>query len=125
MSIPASLRRKRFWDVGDFAEFIGESHKVARARLLTFNAQMNGMLLIPSSGTNRRYIFSPALLARAIDDGRLAMGAGLFDSIDALEMRVDTIEEKVGDLHEGQRVIAMQCGANTRDIARIKNRNAA
>lgn len=123
--IPIHLRRKRFWDVHDFAEFIGESDKVARERLRTYNAQMNGMLLIPSAGTNRRYTFSPALLARAIDDGRLAVAGGLFESIDALEMRIDTLEDKVGDMHEAQRIVATQCGENTRDIARMKRRSAA
>lgn len=122
--IPAHLRRKRTWDVDDFAEFIGESHKVARARLQTFNEQMHGMLLVPSKGKNRRYTFSPALLAKAIDDGRLAMAAGLFDSIDALEMRVDTLEDHVGDIHAAHRIVASQTGQNTRDIATLKRGRA-
>lgn len=124
-AIPAHLRRKRTWDVDDFAEFIGESHKVALARLHRFNAELHGMLLVPSQGKNRRYTFSPARLARAIDDGRLALAAGLFDSHDCLEKRVDELEDKLGDLHAAQRIVAAQTGQNTADIAVLKRRRGA
>lgn len=119
--IPAHLRRKRIWDVDDFAEFLGESHKVALARLHRFNSELGGQLLVPSAGRNRRYTFSPAHLAKAIDDGRLAtVAAGLFDSFDALEKRVDELEDKVGDMHTAQRIVAAQTGQNTRDIAALR-----
>ena len=120
--IPAHLRRKRFWTVTDFAEFAGLSHKAAKARLKTYNAAMSGMLLIRSQGENREYTFLPALLARAIDDGRLAQAAGLFDSIDSLEMRVDSMEDRVGDLYQSHRTIASQTGQNTREIAKLHQR---
>lgn len=118
--IPARLRRKRTWNVDDFAEFIGESHKVALARLRRFNAELGGRLLVPSAGRNRRYTFSPAHLARAIDDGRLADAAGLFDSFDTLEKRFDDLEDKVSDMHVAQRIVAAQTGQNTRDIAMLR-----
>jgi hypothetical protein len=110
--IPAHLRKKRIWNVADFAEFTGLSHKAAKARLKTYNEQMNGMLLVPSRGANREYTFLPSVLARAI--------SGLFDPIESLEVRVDELEDKVGELHQAQRIVAQQCGTNTRDIGKLR-----
>lgn len=120
--IPGHLRRKRIWTVADFAEFAGLSHKAAKARLKTYNEAMSGMLLIPSKGANREFTFLPSLLARAINDGRLAIASGLFDPVESLEVRVDELEDKIGDMHQAQRAVALQTGENTRAIAKIRSR---
>lgn len=117
MKIPEHLRRKRFWNVADFAEFAGLTHKVAKARLKTYNEQMNGMLLTPSRGTNREYTFLPSRLSRAIPD--------MFEPIDSVEFRVNDLEDKIEKMHHAQRIVAVQTGANTNEIERLKRKRAA
>ena len=117
MNVPEHLRRKRIWNVADFAEFAGLTHKVAKARLKTYNDQMNGMLLVPSRGANREYTFFPSLLARAFE--------GLFKPVDSLEFRVNDLEGKIEDMHQAHRIVAVQTGVNTNEIGRLKRRRAA
>jgi hypothetical protein len=128
-TIPAHLRRKRIWNVADFAEFSGLSHKAARARLKRYDKALGGALLSPSLGTNREYTFQPAFLARvireAIGDTRLEEAIGLFEPIDSVDMRVDALEDRLDDMHQAQRITAMQTGQNTRDIARLRRARAA
>lgn len=123
--VPDHLRRKRFWTVADFATFAGLSHRRARRRLKAYDRQLGGGLLIPSEGTNREYTFLPALLAKAISDGRLSEANGLFDPVESIEMRVDHLEDLVGDLHQAHRAIAAQTGNNTREIAKMRARRHA
>lgn len=56
------LRRKRVWDVADFAEHMQLSHWQAKALLKRLDEELHGMLLRKSGGKNRRYSFFPALL---------------------------------------------------------------
>lgn len=115
--IPPHLRRKRVWTVADFALFAGLSHKSARKLLKRYHDELGGRLLRPSQGTNREYTFLPSLLARYAD--------GLFEPIESLEVRVDDIEDKLGELHRAQRIVAVQTGQNTGDIGRLKRQRAA
>lgn len=115
--IPAHLRRKRIWNVADFAEFTGLSHKAAKSRLKTYNDAMSGMLLIPSRGANREYTFIVAQLAKAFPD--------LFESIESLEMRVDEVEDAVDDLRMQHRIVVNAVGQMTRDIAKIRTARKA
>lgn len=114
------LRRKARWTVGDFARYLDVSHWQARAALMRYNVALGGMLLRPSSGTNRGYTFFWAVLAKHDVD------AFLDDPIEQ-QQRLDTLEDLVGDINQSMRVIALQTGQNTRDIARLKARrpNAA
>ncbi len=119
--IPA-LRKKRVWSVADFAlHAYGESSPAAclRARrfLKRLDAKHDGELLQPSKGTNREYTFMPATLARLEPD--------LFEPIESLEVKLDALEEDVGELRADQRRIVMQTGANTREIQRLKTRKVA
>lgn len=123
--IPLHLRTRRYWTVADFALFAGVTYDVAKARLQTYNTQLGGLLLIPSKGKNRKYTFLPALLARAIRDGRLLEAVGLFEPVDSLEMRVDGHEDQIGDLHTSLRMLASQTGANTREISKLRRRQSA
>lgn len=115
--IPQRLRHQREWDSHDFAEFLGCSHWQARERLKTYDTAMSGMLLIRSRGQNRRYSFHPAQLAKAFP--------ALFDEFEGLSVRVDDLEEKIGDIFERQKMIAAQVGHTSREMAKMRRRAAA
>jgi hypothetical protein len=117
--IPPRLRHKRIWDSKDFAEFLGDdvSHWQARERLKTYDQAMSGMLLIRSKGTNRRYTFHPALLAKAFP--------ALFVEIDGLSVRVDELEDKVGELYDRQNQTNKTVENANREIAKMRRRKAA
>lgn len=106
------LARKREWTVADFAEHMHLSHWQAKQRLLAIDREVGGMLLRPSRGKNRGFTFLKSALMKAKPE--------LFEPIVVLTERVDEIEDKIGDMHIAQRMVAQQVGHNTRDIARLR-----
>ena len=111
------LRKKRIWTVADFAVHIGWHFLRARRFLLKLNEKHQGRLLIPSNGTNRGWTFYPATLARLEPD--------LFAPIESIEVRLDEVEEGLGEVRADLRRTVLQTGANTRDIAKIRSRPPA
>lgn len=109
------LRRKALWRVADFAAYCEISHWQAKAALARYNVELGGMLLRPSRGRNRTFTFFWAALAKHAPE------AFLDDPIEQ-QRRLDEVEDRVGELHQSQRVIAVQTGANTREIDRLKRR---
>ena len=107
------LRRKRLWNVADFALFLGggTSHRQAKRLLLRWDRESGGRLLTPSEGrVNRRYEFAPAVLMKLHPE--------IFDRIESLEARVDELEEGVGELRGRQKRLGLQVGQNSADIAK-------
>lgn len=117
MSIPQRLRTRRIWNSRDFAEFLGVSQQVARARLKTYDAAMSGTLLIRSRGQNRRFTFHPAKLFRAFPV--------LCEEIEGLSVRVDDCEERLAELFERQRLIVSQVGHTSRELGKLRRGLAA
>lgn len=121
----AAPRKARVWTVADFARHVfgckGEPsaalHLKARRMLRRLNAKHGGRLLIPSAGTNRAYTLTPATLARLEPD--------LFAPIESLELRLEEVEEDLGELKATTRRAVLQVGQNTRDIARMRARPSA
>ena len=106
-----SPRKKRVWNVADFAAHAGLSHRSARRLLKRLDERHRGRLLMPSGGTNREYSFFPAVLARLEPD--------LFAPIESIEYRLDELEDDVAEMRVREKRIVAQVGQNTRDIARI------
>lgn len=112
------LRRKSLWTVGDFAAYAGISARQARRMLVAFDRELGGMLLRPSKGSNRRYSFFWAALAKHCPD------AFVDDPIETLT-RTDRLEDRVDVAEVSLRAIAAQTGQNTRDIVRLRTRRPA
>ena len=108
------LRRKTWWTVADFAAYTESTHRQAKYQLERCNAELGGMLLRPSSGTNRRYTFAWRALAKHFPE------AFEEDAVDVLT-RVDRVEDDVEALGRAQRMLAAQTGQNTRDIAKMRS----
>jgi hypothetical protein len=106
------LRHKRIWTVSDFAAHTGLSHWQAKQVLLRLDAELNGMLLTRGKGTNRRYTFARAALAKAKPD--------LFAEYSSLEERIEELETELSTLKAEQRRHIQQTGQNTRDIAKMR-----
>jgi len=49
----------------------------------------------------------------------------LFEPIESLEVRVDDVEERLGEVRNDLRRSIFQVGNNTRDIAKIRTRMSA
>lgn len=112
-----ALRKKRVWTVADFAvhAFNDDSDAAcrrARRMLIRMNAKHGGALLIPSEGTNRKYEFLRAVLARLEPD--------YFTPVESIELRLDTLEDEQGSLRADQRRIVGTVGQHTRDIEALK-----
>lgn len=113
-----ALRRKALWRVSDFAAYVGISRERARRALLRYNVELGDMLLRPTSRTNRGYTFFWAALAKH------APAAFLEDPLEQ-QRRVDVLEDLVSELSQSHRIIAVQTGANTRAIERVKRTGKA
>lgn len=116
-SVTADLRKKRVWDVGDFAEWLGVSHKQAKSILLRLDAEVGGMLLRRTRGANRGYWFFPSVLAKVKPE--------VFERVESLEARVGELEGRVDEYETTQRRILSQVGQNSRDIARLRPRRSS
>ena len=104
-------RTKRLWTIADFAEHAGISVSQARRLLKRLDDELEGKLLLRSSGTNRRYTFVRAALARARPE--------YFAPVESLEERIDVLEELVAEVRRSQKIIATQVGQNTRGLERV------
>lgn len=113
-----ALRRRAIWRVTDFARYVGIESRAARRLLLRYNVELGGLLLRPSSGTNRGWTFYWASLARHAPD------AFVDDPLEQ-QQRLDSVEDAVDSMSVSQRAIAAQTGQNTRDIAHLKSRRVA
>lgn len=113
----AALRKKRVWKVSDFAAWVEISHKSAKSVLLCLDAELGGLLLRQSSGTNRGYWFFPAMLAKAKPE--------LFEHIESLEQRLDDLEDAFSTMKTDQKRIVSQVGQNSRDVDRLKRTRRA
>ncbi len=111
MKRPASPRKKRVWNVSDFAEHAQLSHGQAKRLLKKLDARHGGRLLIPSDGANREYTFYPAVLSRLEPD--------LFAPVESLEFRLEELEEKVDEQGANQKRIASQVGYLTRKVEQL------
>lgn len=112
-----SVKRKRVWNVRDFAAHLGISTKAARTLLKRLNDELDGGLLMTTGGKKPEYTFFPARLARDKPE--------IFEWFESLESRVDELEEGLGDVKAAQRRIVAQVGQNTRDVAKIRSRGRA
>jgi hypothetical protein len=108
-----AMRRKAWWTVADFAKYTSVSHWQAKSALGRYNTELGGMLLRPSTGTNRKYGFYWALLARHAPE------AFIDDPIE-MQRRLDDAEDKLGALHATTKMLTAATGQNSRDIARIR-----
>lgn len=106
------LRKKRLWNVADFAAWVGISHKQALTLLKQLNAETGGMLLRTGTGKRPEYTFFVAALAKVKPE--------VFERVDSLESRVDALEEHMTERVTRERQMASQIGQNTRDIVRLK-----
>lgn len=104
-----ALRTKREWTVSDFALWLGISHYQARERLRRLNEETGGMLLRPSRGPNRRFTFLAVALRQAKPE--------LFEEVDCLERRVETLEEKTADLELAQRRIIATVAMHSKELS--------
>jgi hypothetical protein len=111
------LRKKRLWNVADFAAWCGISHKQALSLLKQLNAETGGMLLRTSGGKKPEYTFFVAALAKVKPE--------IFERVDSLEARVDLLEEQMSERVVRERQIASQVGANSRDIVKLQRRPRA
>lgn len=114
-------RKKRIWSVADFAAHAGISHRTARRLLLKLDDELGGRLLERSRGNQRGYSFAWAKLRRARPE--------LFEPADAVEFRIEELEEEVTTLRAELRRLGAQLGENTRGFCRLseivlKGRNA-
>lgn len=106
-----SLRKKRVWNVSDFAEHAQISHGQAKRLLKKLDTKHAGKLLMPSDGANREYTFYPAVLSRLEPD--------LFSPVESIEFRLEEIEEKVDEHGANQKRIASQVGYLTRKVEQL------
>lgn len=115
--IRKKLRRKALWTVGDFAIYMGGdmTHKQALAQLKRYDEELGGRMFRRTRGTNRRYMFFWAALAKHDPD------AFVDDPIE-MQQRMDIVEDTVGEMKIHQRNLAAQTGQNTRDISRLQQR---
>lgn len=112
-----ALRKKRVWTVADFAAhaFNDDTEAAcrrARRMLVRMNDKHGGKLLIPSEGTNRKYEFLRAVLARLEPD--------YFTPVESIELDIDTLKEETSALRADQRIIVGTVGQHTRDIEALK-----
>jgi len=115
--VTPDLRKKRIWNVADLAKFLGWHFLRARRFLLKLNAKHGGQLFLARGGENRPYTFYVATLARLEPD--------MFAPIESIEVRLDEVEEGLGEVRSDLRRTALQTGANTRDIAKLRSRTPA
>lgn len=111
------LRKKRLWNVRDFAEWIGIPRKSALALLKQLDKETGGMLLRTGSGKRPTYTFLVGALARAKPE--------IFERVASLEGRVEQLEEHMAERVRRERMLAVQTGENTREIAKMARRRAA
>lgn len=113
------LRRKRIWTPSDFAEWLGgeTSRKKALRILKQLDVELGGTLLKRSGVLKPEYTFSPSQLSRARPD--------LFERIEGIDLRVTELEEELGEVKAQQKRLALQTGANTRDIASLRRGHRA
>lgn len=109
------MRRTPFWRVKDFARYMALTHWRAKALLLRYNAELSGLLLCRSSGTNRMFGFYWASLAKHAPD------AFVDDPLE-LQGRIDVLEDRIDGVSQGHRLIVSQTHQNTRDISRLRAR---
>lgn len=112
-----ALRKKRLWTVADFAAWLGIKRKPALALLKRLDEELGSTLLMTSKGKKPEYTFFPALLAKAKPE--------IFERVEGLEMRVNELEERVGEISATQRRAIAQMGQNSRDIVRLQSRRPA
>jgi hypothetical protein len=112
-----ALRKKRLWNVSDFAEWIGVPRKAALALLKQLNTETGGMLLRTGTGKRPTYTFLVGALAKAKPE--------VFERVESLEGRVEQLEEHMAERVRREKLIAAQTGENTREIARLRTRRAA
>lgn len=107
-----ALRRKRIWTVTDFAAFLGEgvSKWQAREMLKRWDRESGGRLLMKTEGVNRLFRFAPSVLVKLHPE--------IFDRVESLEIRVEELEEGLGELRAHTKRIVGQVGQNTRSIAK-------
>ncbi len=110
-----SPRKKRVWNVADFAAHAGLSHRGARRLLKRLDERHGGRLLMLSGGTNREYTLFPAVLARLEPD--------LFAPIESIEFRLDELEDDVAELRVREKRIVAQVGSNTRELAKMRTKS--
>jgi hypothetical protein len=111
------LRKKRVWNVADFAAHAGWHFLKARRFLLKIDKKHGGKLFLPRNGPTSPYEFCVATLAK--------LEADLFEPIESLEVRVEELEERVGQHDADIRRTALQVGSNTRDIAKMRTSRSA
>lgn len=114
---PEHLRKKRLWNVSDFALWCGIGHKQALSLLKQLNAETGGMLLRTGNGKRPEYTFFVAALAKVKPE--------VFERVDSLEARVDNLEEQMSERVLRERQIASQVGANSREIVKLQRRPRA
>jgi len=111
------LRKKRLWNVADFAAWVGISHKQALSLLKQLNAEAGGMLLRSGTGKKPEYTFFVAALAKVKPE--------IFERVDSLESRVDALEDQMEERVTRERQLAAAIGQNTRDIVKLARRPKA
>ena len=111
-----ALRRKRIWNVGDLALYLGKSPEATRARLEPIDREVHGMLL-KRIGGSVGWEFAVVTLAKAWPE--------LFEPIESLEIRVEALEDGQDTLRAEHRQIASQVGQNTRDVAKMRAKSRA
>lgn len=110
-----ALRRKALWTVGEFARYAGLEPQAARRLLLKYDEALGGQVLRSSAGTNRRYTFFWAVLARHAPDA-------FVDSPLDIQDTVDRHDDLMRDVQRAMRIMTSQLASNTRDIERLKRR---
>lgn len=118
MSAP---RKIRVWTVAMFAKHAFNDDRPpacrrARRLLKKIDKKHRGKLLIPSGGSNREFTFMPAVLMRLEPD--------YFTPVEAIEFRLDAVEEEVGELRATQRRTIGQVGYLSREMTKLQRRHA-